>query len=125
LYKGDALYSAACHAYGQRFRTLLLSPTQTNIITKLTAVQSPPPPEADYNSAYRPLRAYLTTTSNPEKSTSDFLPTALKEEWKGSRTAQPEVALLAQTQFETYASLLAEPQSCMASIGGPADMPTV
>jgi type VI secretion system protein ImpL len=125
LYKGDALYLAACHAYGQRFRTLLLSPTQTNIITKLTAVQSPPPPEADYNSTYRPLRAYLTTTSNPEKSTSDFLPAALKDEWQSSRTVQPEVARLAQTQFETYASLLAEPQSCMASIGGPADMPTV
>jgi type VI secretion system protein ImpL len=125
LYKGDALYSATCHVYGQRFRSLLLAQTQANIITKLTAVQSPPPPEADYNSTYRPLKAYLTTTSNPEKSTSDFLPAVLKDEWQGSRTVQPEVARLAQSQFETYASLLAEPQSCMASIGGPADMPTV
>ena len=125
LYKGDALYGATCHAYGQRFRSLLLAPTQANIIAKLTAVQSPPPPEADYNSTYRPLRAYLTTTTNPEKSTSDFLPAALKDEWQGSRTVQPEVARLAQNQFEVYASLLAEPQSCVTSLGGPADMPTV
>jgi type VI secretion system protein ImpL len=125
LYKGDALYAAACHVYGQRFRSLLLAQTQANIIAKLTAVQSPPPPEADYNSTYRPLRAYLTTTTNPEKSTSDFLPAALKDEWQGSRQIQPEVAHLAQNQFELYATLLAQPQSCVASIGGPADMPTV
>jgi len=125
LYKGDALYSAACHLYGQRFRSQLLAQTQANIITKLMAVQSPPPPEADYNSTYRPLRAYLTTTSNPEKSTSDFLPAALKDEWQGSHAVPPDVARLAQNQFELYATLLAEPQSCVASIGGRPDMPTV
>jgi type VI secretion system protein ImpL len=125
LYSGNRLYAAACHIYGERFRILLLAQTQANMIAKLNAVLSPPPPEADYNATYKPLRAYLITTSNPEKSTVDFLPPVLKEEWTGARTPPSEVAKLVDPQFETYAMLLAEPQSCLASIGGPADGPTL
>lgn len=125
LYKGDALYAAACHVYGQRFRTLLLAQTQANIMVKLAAVQSPPSPDADYNSTYKPLKAYLITTANPDKSTADFLPAELEAEWQGAHSPQPEVAQLAQNQFDLYAALLLQPQSCMAPIGGAPDMPTV
>jgi type VI secretion system protein ImpL len=125
VYKGDALYAATCQVYGQRLRSLLLSRTVANIMVKIATVQSPPPPEADYNATYKPLKAYLIVTANPDKSTSDFLPAELQADWQGALTPQPEVAQLAQSQFELYATLLAQPQSCVAGIAGPPDQTTV
>jgi type VI secretion system protein ImpL len=125
LWSGDTLYPLACHAWSAKFRTLLLTPTQINILTALRAVQSPPTPDADYNATYKPLKAYLITTSNPEKSTVDFLSPVLMSAWAG--TAQPgsDLSRLAQTQFDLYAAILAEPQSCLAPTGGRPDLTTV
>ena len=125
LYKGDVLYPAACQAYSSRFRRLLLAPTQANILAKLRAVQAPPLPDANYNATYKPLKAYLITTSNPEKSTADFLPAVLTAEWAGNNTPAADLSRLAQSQFEFYAALLSEPSSCMVSTGGQAERETV
>lgn len=122
LYKGDALYPVACQAYSNRFRSLLLAPTQEGILTKLRAVPAAPAPDADYSATYRPLKAYLITVSNPDpdsaQDTIDFLPAALLAEWAGSATPDPALAHLARTQFEFYANLLPEASSCMANVGG-------
>ena len=122
LYRGDALYPVACQAYSNRFRALLLAPTQENILAKLRAVPAVPTPDADYSATYRPLKAYLITATNPNpdspQDTLDFLPAALAAEWAGSATPAPDLAQLAQTQFAFYANLLAEPSSCMAQTGG-------
>ena len=125
LYKGNALYPVACQAYSDRFRSLLLAPTQNNILARLRAVQAPPLPDANYNATYKPLKAYLITTSNPDKSTVDFLPAVLASEWAGNNTPDPELARLAQAQFEFYAGLLPQPGSCLASAGGAADAQAV
>ena len=122
LYHGDALYPVACQAYANKFRTLLLAPTQAAIINKLRAVPDVPAPDSDYSAAYRPLKAYLITASNPDpdsaQDTVDFLPSALLTEWTGSATPDPAVATLAQAQFTFYANLLPGPSSCMSGVGG-------
>jgi type VI secretion system protein ImpL len=122
LYRGDALYPVACQAYSNKFRSLLLAPAQENILAKLRALPLSPTPDADYTATYRPLKAYVIATSNPNpdsaQDTTDFLPAALLAQWAGSATPDSGLAHLAQAQFAFYASLLAEPSSCMANAGG-------
>ena len=119
LYSIDALYPYACAVYATKFQALLLSPTQSNILSQLRSVQLPPAADADYGATYRPLAAYLITTSNPDKSTSDFLPPALFAAWSTTATPAADIARLAETQFHTYAYLRADPQSCLSAIGRP------
>jgi type VI secretion system protein ImpL len=123
LYRGDALYPVACRAYSNKFRALLLAPTQENILAKLRAVPAVPTPDADYSATYRPLKAYIITATYPNpdspQDTLDFLPAALAAEWAGNANPAPDLAQLAQTQFAFYASLLSEPSSCMAQTGAP------
>jgi type VI secretion system protein ImpL len=118
LYSSDRLYRTACAAYGDHFRTLLLTPTQANILTRLTALPAAPAPTDEYIATYRPLKAYLITTVNPDKSSSDFLPSALQDAWAANRQLPSQSTDLSLTQFETYAATLAEPGSCMAPLGG-------
>ena len=122
LYHGDALFPIACQAYSNKFSTLLLSPTQANILAKLRALPTTPAPDSDYGATYRPLKAYLITVSNPDpdspQDTVEFLPSELLYEWAGSATPDPSLAHLAQSHFQFYASLLSEPSSCMARTGG-------
>jgi type VI secretion system protein ImpL len=127
LYSGDKLYPIACNAYSMKFRSLLLGPTQANILTQLRALLSPPPAGADYTATYKPLKAYLITTANPEKSAAEpaFLAPVLTIAWAGTVAPPSDLTQLAQTQFEIYAALLAEPQSCMATTGGREEGPTV
>jgi type VI secretion system protein ImpL len=127
LYKGDVLYPVACQAYANKFRTLLLAPTQENILTKLRAVPATPAPDSDYGATYRPLKAYLITASNPDPDTAqdtvDFLPAALMTEWAGNGTPDANLSQLAQTQFQFYANLLPGSSSCMTNaVGGKNDV---
>jgi type VI secretion system protein ImpL len=125
LYKGDALYPVACQAYANRFRTLLLAPTQENILGKLRAVQLPPAAGAKYEATYAPLKTYLITASYPDPDTAQdtiaFLPHALMAEWSGNGTPDPDVSQLAQTQFQFYTSLLPDSLLCMSKAGGTLD----
>ena len=122
LFRGEALYPVACQAYANKFRSLLLSPTQENILAKLRAVPSVPTPDADYSATYRPLKAYVITTSSPDpdsaQDTTEFLPSALLAEWAGNASPSSDLSNLAQTQFAFYASLLPGTSSCMAKAGG-------
>jgi type VI secretion system protein ImpL len=129
LYRGEALYPIACQAYTSKFRSLLLAPTQENILNKLRALPAAPSPESDYSATYRPLKAYLITVSNPNpdspQDTVEFLSPALLAEWPGSASPDPAVAALAKAQFDFYAHLLAAPASCMARAGGGINEPLV
>jgi len=124
LYDNERLYKTACAAYGNHFRTLLLTPTQTNILAHMTALPAAPAPTDEYIATYRPLRAYLITTSNPEKATPD-LAEALQDAWVGTRTIPSSATDLSLAQFKTYAETLPEPGSCMATLGGTPRMPVV
>jgi type VI secretion system protein ImpL len=122
LYKGDALYPVACRAYAGKFRTLLLAPTQNNILAKFSALPASPAADADYGATYHPLKAYLITATDPDPDTAqdtvEFLPAQLLKDWSGSATPDPAVSQLAQAQFTFYANLLPGSSSCMASAGG-------
>lgn len=107
LYHGNSILDAARNIYFDRFRRLLLVNTQTNLVAALNALPASPPAGADYASAYNPLKAYLITTSNPDKSTVEFLPPVLMQYWENGRVPDTEQARdLAARQFEFYATEL-------------------
>ena len=111
LYRGDLMLDPARRAYFSHFRDLLLNRTQANIVAALgvlpAAPAAVPEPGADYNSTYAALRAYLITTSHPEKSTVDFLPPVLLKFWQnGAPIETGDQLQLAQRQFDFYASEL-------------------
>ena len=107
LYHGDSLLEAARRIYFDRFQRLLLTNTQTNIVTMLGALPATPQAGADYSAAYNPLRGYLITTSNADKNTSEFLTPVLMQHWLNGRTPETEQQKqLAQQQFDFYGNEL-------------------
>jgi type VI secretion system protein ImpL len=121
IYRGEDIRLAACKAYGVRFNKLLLAQTQGNITTKLAALPVKASPTDEYQGTYKPLKAWLITTANPEKSTTDFLPPVLEAEWIAGRSISDETKQLAQNQFDYYAGALPEPDSCFAHLSGKPD----
>lgn len=107
LYHGDRVLEGARRIYFDRFRRLLLSNTQSNIVAALNALPSAPAAGADYSAAYYPLKAYLITTSNAERSTTEFLVPVLMQYWENGRTPDTdEQKKLALRQFEFYSAEL-------------------
>src|SRR6202020_2343382 len=92
--------------YFDHFRVLLLNPTQANFTSYLRALPALPPPGADYTAAYNPLKAYLMTTSNPEKSQAQFLTPVFLQYWMGSSVKDPAQQQLARQQIDFYAAEL-------------------
>ena len=107
LYHGDSVLEGARRIYFDRFRRLLLTATQANLVTYMNGLPAKSDGTAIYGATYAPLKAYLITTSNPEKSTVDFLAPVLSQYWLNGRTPESEEQRsLAQRQFEFYAGEL-------------------
>lgn len=107
IYHGNDLLDAARRIYFDRFQRLLLTNTQNNIVAMLGALPAAPQAGADYSAAYNPLRGYLITTSNPDKSTPEFLTPVLMQYWLNGRTPDTEQQKqLAQQQLDFYADEL-------------------
>ena len=107
LYHGNSVLDAARSIYFDRFRRLLLTNTQSNLLAALNALPATPPVGADYAAAYNPLKAYLITTSNPDKSTVEFLAPILTQYWENGRVPETQQQKdLASRQFEFYAAEL-------------------
>ena len=107
LYHGDQLLEAARHIYFDRFQRLLLANTQNNLVTALNALPASASPDSDYGAGYNPLKAYLITTTNPDKSTQEFLTPVLTQYWLNGRVPDSdEQKQLAQLQFDFYANEL-------------------
>jgi type VI secretion system protein ImpL len=104
LYVGDALYPDARRVYFQHFDEMLFRQTQGNIMTALHNLKDKPGPGDLYDKPYNELKAYLITTSNPDKSTVDFLSPVLLSHWTNGREVDPERADLAHKQFDFYSS---------------------
>lgn len=113
LYEGDELDVRARRIYFDRFRPMMLNPTQANFVSYMRALPDAPAATSDFSSylaAYNPLKAYLITTSNPEKSQPKFLTAVFFEYWLGTRQVDPGQQQLAQKQIDFYASeLLRQP----------------
>lgn len=106
LYAGNSLYDAARPIYFDRFRKLLLAQTQGQMVQYLDGLPVTPGPE--YGPTYDALKAYLITTTNPEKSTAAFLTPVLLKWWSNNQTVDAESSRLARRQFDFYAASLPE-----------------
>ena len=106
LYQGDKLAAPARRIYFDRFRGMLLNPTQANFAGYMRGLPVSPAPGADYTAAYNPLKAYLITTSNPEKSQAQFLTPVFLQYWMGSNIKDPAQQQLARQQIDFYAGEL-------------------
>ncbi|KAA6461947.1 hypothetical protein DYQ86_09905 [Acidobacteria bacterium AB60] len=113
LYQGKSYEAEARRVYFDRFRPMLLNPAQANLLAYMRALPDAPAATSDFSSytaAYNPLKAYLITTSNPEKSQVKFLTPVLMQYWTGTRQLEGEQQQLAQKQFDFYgAELLHQP----------------
>jgi type VI secretion system protein ImpL len=107
LYVGDRIYPDARKIYFDRFRQLLLGPTQARLLTDLGAVPFKPGPNDSYEKTYNELKAYLITTSNHEKSTKEFLTPVLLDRWSAAREVDQDRLALARQQFDFYSTELA------------------
>ncbi|MGB6688119.1 MAG: ImcF-related family protein [Terracidiphilus sp.] len=109
LYHGNSVLEGARRIYFDRFRRLLLTNTQANLISYLNGLPTTPAAGADYTATYNPLKAYLITTSNPDKSTVEFLSPVLMQYWENGKIPETEEQKdLASRQFEYYSGELAQ-----------------
>jgi len=106
LYSGASLYPVVRDAYFAAFSKLMFAQTRTAMLQTLRSLPDAPQPTDDYGETYNLLKAYLVTSSHPEKSTTAFLAPALMTRWLGSRSVDSTRATLARRQFETYANEL-------------------
>ena len=102
LYVGDELYDPLYRIYFGLFRRLLLGQVQNNLVELL----SRPSVTQDRGYVYNALKAYLITTSNPDKSTTSFLPPVLATHWLKGRPVGQNRADLADKQFLFYSEEL-------------------
>lgn len=119
MYSGESVYPAARQAYFDQFNNLLFAETQGRILGFLRSVKEKPDLNDSYETAYNNLKAYLITTSNPDKSSKDFLPPVLYGVWATGRTPDEQTASLARAQFEFYSTelLAANPYSSSQDTG--------
>jgi type VI secretion system protein ImpL len=113
LYQGDKLNLEARQVYFDRFRPMLLNPAQNGFLATMRGLPEAPANANDfslYNAAYNPLKAYLVTTTNPEKSDPKFLTPVFLQYWMASRNVDTEQQDLAKKQIDFYgAELLRKP----------------
>jgi type VI secretion system protein ImpL len=122
LYQGDKLDRRARSVYFDRFRPMMLNPAQANFVQYLRSLPDGPAATDDsssYVAAYNPLKAYLITAGNHDKSLSPFLTPVALQYWNGTRPVDPVQEQLAQKQFDFYATDLArqDPYDITADAG--------
>lgn len=106
LYSGSRLYPEVRRAYFGGFDKLMFANTRAGMRTTLAALPDAPQPTDDYAAAYALLKAYIITTSHPEKSTPEFLSPVLVDRWISGRQIDSTRRQLALRQFDTYANEL-------------------
>ena len=107
LYAGNRIYPDARQIYFENFGKLLLHPAQLAMVQSLARLPAAATPSDEFGAPYRTLKAYLITTSDPDKSTTDFLAPALLEQWTNGQQVNDDRAALARKQFEFYSVQLA------------------
>jgi type VI secretion system protein ImpL len=103
LYSGSSMYSDVRDVYFAAFNRLMFGNTRANLLASLRNLPDSARASDDYGASYGLLKSYLITTTYPEKSTVDFLPPVLMQQWLAGRTLDSARAQIAQRQFETYA----------------------
>ena len=106
LYVGDTLLPTARRLYFENFRNLMFGESQAALLDYMRRLPPAPGPQDDYMATYNTLKAYLITTSNPDKSTRSFLTPVLVKYWQGVKQPDPQRAALIAKQFDFYADEL-------------------
>jgi type VI secretion system protein ImpL len=106
LYPGYDYYVEARRVYFLRFRQMLFEKIQDSMADELRGLPSTPGPNDEYVPKYDTLKAYLITTSNPDKSTPEFLSPVLQNHWSAGQTLDSNSQALAHIQFDFYATEL-------------------
>ncbi len=104
LYPGHSLYEDVRSLYCRDLGRTMLGPARASMQSTLTGLRAVPGPNDDYERAFNTLKAYLMTTSNPEKAEVPFLGDQLSAQYAGGRQLAPEQAALVRDQFAYYAA---------------------
>ena len=112
FYKGTGLYRELRQIYMDRFDRILLGPARASVLRSLDSLPDAPNATAQYGRAYQLLKAYLMTTSHPERIDARFLAPILNERWLNGRQIDPERTELAARQFDFYATRLCRAAAC-------------
>ena len=102
LNSGDALRPRAERAYVAAVETQIVDSARSSVRARLAALPATPSEADDYGVAYDGLKAYLVTTSEPQRATAAFLPGALLARWTAAPLDSARAAL-AKRQLEFYA----------------------
>ncbi|HUG40047.1 MAG TPA: ImcF-related family protein [Longimicrobiales bacterium] len=102
LYAGSAVQPTLRRVYFDRFDRLLGGEARTALNQHLRRIPAAPDETSDYSAAYDALKAHLVTTSDPQRSSGEFLGPALTSHWLQGRTTEPEMTELAARQFAFY-----------------------
>ena len=100
------LYVRARALYFQRFRTFFLGPAQNNALQFLLGLPSTPGPSC--GATYETLKAYLSVTSEPQRSDPKSLVSTLMGWWGAGLAPGPDREAAARQAFEFYARELTQ-----------------
>ena len=106
LFTGNDLYADFRGLYFRRFHQLLLASVQSSLADSLRSLPSAASPKDDWQGPYETLKAYLITTSRPEKSTRSFLSPVLTSRWNSRSAVEEQREALVRAQFDFYADEL-------------------
>src|SRR5215208_133979 len=106
LYSGDAILPEARRAYFAGLDRIGLGPTRQALAEALRGLPDTPGATADYGPTYETLKAHLITTTEPARSTPEFLSPVLLRRWLAGRDMDAERSTLARRQLDFYADEL-------------------
>lgn len=109
LYVGDRIRPDAKRVYFSAFREMLFNDARSIILGHLHQLPDQPGPNDPnnaYESTYDELKAHLITAQYYNKSTQENPGRVMVDRWEKSRGVDPQVAALAERQFDYYSSEL-------------------
>lgn len=81
LYRGDAVLDPGLDSWLEAFRASLGATARSQLYARLSGLPAEPSEAAQYGRTYNALKAYLIVTSDPDRSSTAFLPDAILEAW--------------------------------------------
>jgi type VI secretion system protein ImpL len=109
LYVGDKIRPDAKRVYFNAFRQMLFDDAQGIILNDLHQLPDQPGPDAPndaYETTYDELKAHLITAQYYDKSTNENPGKVMADRWATVRHVDPQLAAIAERQFEYYSSEL-------------------
>ncbi|MGZ8494023.1 MAG: ImcF-related family protein, partial [Gemmatirosa sp.] len=120
LWRGGALLDAGQRVWFTGYRDQLHTAAWAALVDSLRALPDVPRETDDYGRNYAALKAYLIGTTEPQRSTADFLAPVLVTSWQRGQATEADVTTLAHRQFAFYATMLPDtnpfPQTADAAL---------